>query len=435
VNPSWSSPQTVVGLVGAIAFAYLCYANIQRGILAFTIAGAIRGVQVGAFSGSEMTQGLLPVELLATVLIAIWCIRGGLFRQARKTPFNLPLLLLVPCALVSLFVGFTWYDPTIAVSHMKVSVSLGQIALMTWVIGTYFVVANSTQTVGAIEAIRKAIVLLAIPSLLLIVSVRAWPYVEWSTSFALPASSLCFAEFFYTKRPLRRAALLLMAVAPAIYGYQMGKAFFYAYVLVSMATITWLCAKRAALLLFAPAFAAYVLLVPVATGSLVPAFLDDAVQTEEEQQSLGGDGGRDQLIKDGLGIWSQHPVFGVGPGNNYPYMLHYSSLGTAHNQYINILMEFGLVGFGVFLWFSYGAIRTGLAAWRSASHPTTRIVTLGWLGLFAAMLAGGMFGDFMIPSIRNDGLSLFALFYVQWILLGLMVSIRFLERGRYAAAA
>ena len=45
-----------------------------------------------------------------------------------------------------------------------------------------------------------------------------------------------------------------------------------------------------------------------------------------------------------------------------------------------------------------------------------------------------LLGDFMIPSIRNDGLGLFALFYVQWILLGLMVSIGALERGQQAAA-
>jgi O-antigen ligase len=435
VNPSWTSPTTIVGVLGAIAFAVICYTNIQRGIILFTIFGATRGVQVGAFSGSEMTQGLLPVELLATVLIVVWCIRGGLVHRLRRTSFNLPLFLLVPSALISLFVGFTWYDPTVAVSHMKMAVSIGQIAILVWVIGTYLVVANSTQSVVTIDAVRKAIVYLALPSLILLVKIDLWPYLEWSTSFALPASSLCYAEFFHTRSPLKRAALLLMTVAPVLYGYQMGKAFFYAYVLFSTATITWFMAKRMALLLAAPVFAAYVLLVPVATGSLVPAFLDDAVQTEEEQQSLGGDGGRDTLIKEGLGIWAQHPVFGVGPGNNYPYMLRYSTLGTAHNQFINILMEGGVIALAIFLWFAAAAFRTGLAAWRAAMDPVTQIVALGWLGLFVAMVVGGMFGDFMIPSIRNDGLVLFALFYVQWVLLGLVVSIRFIERGRYAAAA
>ena len=51
------------------------------------------------------------------------------------------------------------------------------------------------------------------------------------------------------------------------------------------------------------------------------------------------------------------------------------------------------------------------------------------------MLVGGLFGDFMIPSIRNDGLNLLALFYVQWILLGVVVATLPFERARRAIAA
>jgi O-antigen ligase len=133
---------------------------------------------------------------------------------------------------------------------------------------------------------------------------------------------------------------------------------------------------------------------------------------------------------DSLGIWLRYPLFGVGPGNNYPYMLRYSSLGTAHNQYMNILIELGVVGLACFAAFVYRAVRMGLSVWRTARGRRHEVLSLGWLGLFAGMLVGGMFGDFMIPSIRNGGLELFALFYVQWILLGLMVSISALERGR-----
>ena len=56
-------------------------------------------------------------------------------------------------------------------------------------------------------------------------------------------------------------------------------------------------------------------------------------------------------------------------------------------------------------------------------------------GLIGAIVVGGMFGDFMLPSIRNGGLELFALFYVQWILLGILVSMTAIERGYRAAAS
>jgi hypothetical protein len=436
MNGSWVFVQTLGGMVAAVAFAALCLTSWRRAIVAFTAAGAIRGVQIGAFSGEEMTQGLLPVEVLATVLIAVWCLKGGLVAKGiRRTAFNVPLFLLVPCSVVSLLVGFTFYDPTIPLDHMKLAVSLGQILLLLWVIGIYLVVANSTDSLDLINSIRRTIVVLAVPSLLLLVSLRLWPYLEWSTTFALPASSLCFAQFFYERRPIQKALLVLMAVAPAVYGYEMDKAFFYAYVVVSMGTISWLCAPKVALVLAPPAIAAYILLVPVVSGSFMPSVLKQAVRIEERQQSLGGTGGRDTLIRDSLGVWSAHPVFGVGPGNNYPYMLRYSTLGTPHNQFMNLLMELGIVGFACFLWFAYGAVRTGLAAWRVVTQDSTRIVVAGWFGLFAAMLLGGFFGDFMIPSIRNDGLGLLAEFYIQWILLGMVVSIAFLERGERTAEA
>jgi hypothetical protein len=436
VNPSWFSLETVGGILAALAFAALCRLNMRRAIVVFTAAGAIRGVQVGAFSGEEMTLGLLPIEVLATVLIGTWCINGLVAGRwhIRRASFNTPLLLLLPCSIISLVVGFTWFDPAIPINHMKLSVSIGQILLTVWPLGTYFVVASSIHDDGAIDAIRKTIVVLALPSLLLLAAPEAaWPYVAWSTTFALPASSLCCAEFFCTRSLLRKAGLLVLVIAPAIYGFRMEKAFFYAFVLVSTGVITWLKARRVVFALAPVAFAAYIVLVPIATGSFTPAILTEAVETEEQNQSLGGRGGRDQLIVDGLGIWTRYPLFGVGPGNNYPYMLRYSSLGTAHNQFVNILIELGVLGLACFTTFAYRAVRMGLSVWRTARGRTQEVLSLGWLGLFAGMLVGGMFGDFMIPSIRNGGLELFALFYVQWVLLGLMVSIGGLERGRQAA--
>jgi O-antigen ligase len=116
-------------------------------------------------------------------------------------------------------------------------------------------------------------------------------------------------------------------------------------------------------------------------------------------------------------------------------MLRYSTLGTAHNQYINVLMELGVVGFVCLALFASQALRVGLRLWRTAREPAHHKLALAWLGLFSAMLTGGFFGDFMLPSIRNGGLELFAYFYVQWILLGLVVSASSIERWNLNRAA
>jgi O-antigen ligase len=432
VTPSWFSAETIVGLFALVIFAGLCYHDMRRAIMVFTAVGCIKGIQIGAFAGNEMVQGLLPVEALATVMFGMWWIRH---RPIRRVPFNWPLFLLLPSSVLSLIAGFNWYDHTIALDHMKLTVSLGQILLTMWPIATYLVVANSVHDAKTTDTISKIIVALAVPSLLLVWTDAWWPYVEWSTTFALPASSLCLAEYFHTRSPAKKAWLLLLTVAPAIYGVVLGKAFYYSYVAASSAVICWLQARRLVLIAAPLVLAVYVVAVPLSSNSLMPSFVEDLVETETQQQSIGGEAGRWQLIEDGLGIWSRSPIFGVGPGNNYPYMLRYSTLGTAHNQYINVLMELGVVGFVCLALFASQALRVGLRLWRTAREPAHHKLALAWLGLFSAMLTGGFFGDFMLPSIRNGGLELFAYFYVQWILLGLVVSASSIERWNLNRAA
>lgn len=433
----WSSPATIGGLLLAVVFFAVSYADIRKGIVLFTALGAVRGLQVGAFSGSEITQGLLLAEVLATVLMAAWLMRGSAAgKRFTSVPLNVPLLLLLPVSVLSLFVGFTWFDPTVPVQNMKLSVSVGQILLLVWPIGTYLVAAHGVDDDKTVRAVRTTIVVLALPSLgLLVAPSNIASYLEWSVTFALPASSLCFAEFFYSRSFIRRLGLLIITFAPVLYGFASGKAFYYAYVVVSSVVIAGLMSPRMFWRLAPVGLAAYVVFVPLVSGSLVPGVLERAIETEESQQSLGGTGGRDRLIVDGLSIWSRHPVFGVGPGNNYPYMIRYSSLGTAHNQYVNVLMELGIVGFVCFAAFAFRAVRMGLRVWRSARSPLHQHVSLAWLGVFGAMLVGGMFGDFMLPSIRNSGLELFSIYYVQWILLGVMVGISTLQRGQQTALA
>jgi D-sedoheptulose 7-phosphate isomerase len=58
---------------------------------------------------------------------------------------------------LSLIAGFNWYGPNIALDHMKLTVSLGQILLTMWPIATYLVVANSIHDAQTTETISKII--------------------------------------------------------------------------------------------------------------------------------------------------------------------------------------------------------------------------------------------------------------------------------------
>ena len=323
----------------------------------------------------------------------------------------------------------TWFDPTIPLTHMKLSVALGQIVIWLWACGLFLVVANTADDPVTIRRICRVILWLAAPSILLpFVPVRALPFLDWTMVFALTAASLAAAQFFDTKSMLRRSGLALLVIAPLAFGLATDKAFFYVYVVVSTLVIVALRARAALVPLVMLSLALYLFVSAAVTDSVVPSFVTSLIRTETAQQSLGGRGGRGQLIMDGLGIWSRYPIAGVGPGNNYPYMLRYSSLGTSHNQYVNLLMELGLIGFACFAVFAVRAALFGWRLWRRACDPFHRQLALAWLGSFAAMLVGGFFGDFMLPSVRNGGIELFGLYYVQWIVLGLIVAATSLER-------
>jgi O-antigen ligase len=434
VEHSWFSPQTVGGILAVLAFGVVCLRDLRGGVIGLTAAGCIRNVTIGAFAGSENVQGLFPVEALVSVMFAVWLFSSGR-RRIRAVPFNTTLFLLLPISALSLVDGFLMYDPSIPVDHMKLTVSLAQILLTMWPIALYLVVANVVHDTKTIDTIRTIVIVLAVPSMVLMVAPGAWTYVDWSTSFALPASSFAFVECLQTRSTLKKMWWLLVTLAPAVYGIEMEKAFYYGYVAVSSVIILWLSARRLVVALLPIALAAYVIAIPLASSSMTPGFVRHLIKEEEEQQSLGGPAGRDRLILDGLGIWSRAPLLGVGPGNNYPYMLRYSAIGTAHNQYVNILMELGTVGMGCFVVFLCQALRLGLRLWRTARVPSHRKLVLAWLGIFGGFLVGGFFGDFMLPSIRNFGLELFAEFYVQWIVLGLVVSASAIERKYRIGAA
>ena len=225
-----------------------------------------------------------------------------------------------------------------------------------------------------------------------------------------------------------RAFFVLIALLPFARGVDEGKAFLYGYVAVARLTVLAIRASRLGALLAGLSHRRGTDRGHRALArrrSLRP--LELLLNKERSQMSYGGATGRGGLALAAFSIWLEAPLLGVGPGNSYIYMLQRSPIGTPHNQYLNILVEFGIVGLVAWLVFLVAALRTGLRIYRDATHPVHRSFALGWLGMFAGMVAGGVTGDFMIHSIRNGGIELFSGYYLQWVLLGALVAVQRIE--------
>jgi hypothetical protein len=418
------------GLALGAVFAFVCLKDLPRAVLWYLALAWIPFLQVATLSGNEYTTGILPVESLGTILIGVWLLRvgPGRPRSARRLRFEVPLLALLPIAAISLVSGFLDLDPLVNAANVKLTVSVGQIVLLAWPIGVYFVVAN-VATAATVEKAIHILIALGSPAVLLpLLPPRYRPFVEWTVYFALAASPFCVAWLLQPMPLVRRIALALVAVSPAVYGLVVGKALWYVAPVAAFGVIAALRARRL-LLAAAPLTLGVYLLVLVPTwGSWLPGEVRKVVAEEEAQQSLGGRAGRDALAADAVRIWSRYPLFGVGPGNNYPYMIKYSVIGTAHGQYVNLLLETGLAGLACYAAFVVLAIKTGFDLLARLRHRFHEVVVLGWMGLFVGLVAvGGLLGDFSLPSIRNDGLHTLSWYYQQWVVLGLVAAVKRIE--------
>ena len=198
-----------------------------------------------------------------------------------------------------------------------------------------------------------------------------------------------------------------------------------AFCAVLMATTIFLCGSRGGMI----AFALEVVLLPaltfrtrrsprvalgsVAGGALILALL--AFLGEGQVLGRLGDldaGIRLNITKDCLRMFSQRPVWGWGLGTfptAYPgYRSFYTNLfiNEAHNDYAQLLVETGLLGFGLMLWFLVITYQHGL--------PTSRRWEFKWdgaLSLAALLGCTGIlvhsFVDFNLQIPANA-----ALFYV-----------------------
>lgn len=422
---AWLNPLSLGALAVTLVVLAIALQRPVRGIQLYAVLGAAPLLQLGAFSGRTISQGLMMAESLATVLFVVWFFRRS-SRPRARAPFELPWLLFALVALTSQFAVMLLPDHRVEPSAWAVAAA--QLLLVLWPIGVYLATAEFVTSTGHLQWLQRAVIGLATAQLVAPFLPPAWrPYLGWVWTFGIFASPFALAAAFTARRVPARLFLVAVAVLPFVRGVQDGKAFLYLYVAAGVGTILWLRSSK--LVAVAGATLAAVVLVAVVVGDDVTRPVRALVDQEQRQMSYGGRSGRGQLALDAVAIWQEAPLLGVGPANSYIYMLQRSPIGTPHNQYLNILVEFGVLGLAAWLAFLAFVLRTGLRIYRQTAHPAHRTFVLGWLGMFAGMVVGGVTGDFMVHSVRNGGIELFSGYYLQWIMLGGLVAVDRLERA------
>jgi O-antigen ligase len=183
--------------------------------------------------------------------------------------------------------------------------------------------------------------------------------------------------------------------------------------IVCIYAITFLRSKR----LFA---------VLVIVGCIVFFFTQSFFQTVAQENIDDGSLERLSLWEQNWQIVSQHWLFGTGPAGYAIYYMTYfrDDARSTHNNYLDILAQFGFVGMGMWIWLSITALIEGMRLIRETAkgflHTLAIIATGGWLGALAAMFLG----DWVLPFAYNQTLGGYKYTVFSWLFLGTLISIR-----------
>jgi O-antigen ligase len=127
---------------------------------------------------------------------------------------------------------------------------------------------------------------------------------------------------------------------------------------------------------------------------------------------------RAEMVRAGLRMAADAPLFGLGPGQFYRQSGDYASPAllaqypparheNAHNNFVQILAEFGLTGLGAFLLILLGVSRRVARALDQASGPV-------WWGAAAGLIV------FLISCLGGHPLLIRDVAYAFWMLLGVV---------------
>ncbi|ABU60295.1 O-antigen polymerase [Roseiflexus castenholzii DSM 13941] len=122
-------------------------------------------------------------------------------------------------------------------------------------------------------------------------------------------------------------------------------------------------------------------------------------------------------LQAGWEMFRSAPLFGVGPGNYsvaYPEFAvggWYASRGHAHNYYLHMAAETGIIGIVAYLALLGGVIRQALRALRRTTDPILYGATVGGCGIIAAVAGHNLFENL---HVLNFGIQL----AVVWAVIG-----------------
>ncbi|HEU5227213.1 MAG TPA: O-antigen ligase family protein [Ktedonobacteraceae bacterium] len=435
----------IVGLVGAITINLVVLLFV-RSEAALPLYLVVAGPSVAlSLSSSGILSRLYIGNLLFFLLTVIWII-GKLLSQRKagrwllSPALLLPLLALIFVGLISMTLSHLFPDPYVTYSfpHASTSIWVVNAAEVMLLIGLPLFLVVVPGVVHTTRHVRWALIAyMIVGSLYALGTIFAAPLGLYSkevilgirrpevfgsvssglgTLLVLFASiALCQALYHTTRR-----ARIIWGVLTALFSVG---------AIMTIGRESWI-ALFLAIMTIVIVYTRNWKLPILVVIPLIPLLLVSGATNFYDPSHVYG---TDRLViwQDAITIWQHSPIIGIGAGNYQFFDIAYGKdvVGVAHNQYLQVLAEMGVLGFACLLWVMGATTWVTINSFRKAKTALGKSLALAYLAYFVSIIFGGFFTSSFVPSAADGGgTEAFVSASYRWLLLGLVLSIPTWER-------
>lgn len=405
--------------------------------------------RVGFATGTAST---LPLSLLFTAfLVGLWLIKMALDRNIYfiSSRLNLPAIIFLALVILSMFWSRFFLDPQVIISDRFFTVQLGTIGVTLfsillcifcintvrqpdivkicfwlsiagslWYLPNYIIESTQSQNSEIISTIDVS------PLYLSRLVNAAGLFPMWICALSLALLLFC--------RDLTRLQRFLMVLVIGLWLFRL-------FILTIARISGWLptvIALMVVILIYSRKWFLVLCLVAAILICLNFQFVyDSVVVTKQQEGTLDSATSRDKLLEQAFKVALLHPILGTGPAGyaNY-YMTYYRDLAlSTHNNYLDMLLQYGILGFSTFLWLCLSIIKE---LWKfSKLHLTGTFDKAFTLGAFAGacgMLPAMWLGDWVIPFAYNQTITGYNYTGYSWLFIGLALALGYIQKEKQA---
>jgi O-antigen ligase len=369
------------------------------------------------------TYSRIPISLLLTlILCTVWFTTLAIRKSWSFAPslMNRPALVFCVACLISYGWSSIWRDPIIDMGIFGNFATVQIASLLTFYasFGAALLIGNFAQSESRLKYIFFTFIvfgtLMTIVQFLKIDTRNVLTIAGlWSLWLVLPA--FCYVIFYDRAQWFIRIGLLciiaLNLYQTAVVNLQWKSGWIPT--LVGMYIAVFFRSKKwFVVLLLCTAVAAYV-------GRAEILAITQAEEEEGADQRIG-------MWEINLRVIGDHWLLGTGPaGYAVYYMTYYpDDARSTHNNYLDIIAQFGIIGSLAWIWFVLATILEGLRQIKQSPPGFLQVVaytaTSGWMAAQASMILG----DWILPFAYNQTITGFKFTVFSWIFLGMLIAVR-----------